>query len=1798
MDFAPYRQGSGLRMSERGISRSLTSLGNEMDVGAHRNPAYEDDSCDSIESFPHSTESETSDEKYDEHYENQKAENIPIQRTPLPEDFSVQNSQFSHRSTAKMWDVFQVSSEDNVSGSELACWNACFYVTRIALCIVLFTLVFMSSVISKFTFLVMTANIFPATNATRLKSLGGTLSYSSKFTDINWIWGMLITISAPYLFTVFKYTWVLLFKNTWSLHWNTLLVAFFTETLHSIGLCTFTLVVLPSFDPITACILCFSISMIPGILKIIFPSRDPQNNKKLLKRVSTAQVAINTLAALCQLGSIGLWSYYVFLSNTNNSIILIILVILSPILISISWWENFVSQPESDKISKINSNSAETNAQFSFPIFQKNMRKERVRIGIITNLWKIILTLIIMPSVLFGGSCKDGEACIRTIFFEPTGKAEIIRIASTNLTINGQYGDRCVSYLPYIVSLVNVISSIICYKCVKAASKILAQKLCFALPIVLSTPAVFGLFFGIYSHTLNPEIPASETWTIGTCIFPLPYGSNNNVDPSILFKLIEFYWPALVAGILGFLSFLVISNHIWAPNKERLIPTDRLFVRALYCGAFLDQALFLNRRRIDKELKIEKHKETKEVPLPDNNDDNAEEKNWSILREDDTPMIYMCATMWHESETEMVQILKSIFRQDIDQCARTNVQTGLGIKDPDYYEFEAHIFFDDAFESRVDSKGRYKVNSYVKQLINSIHISARSVYGRQQTIPPPSCTETPYGGRLEWNLPGGNNLIAHLKDKTKIRHRKRWSQVMYMYYFLAYKLMKIPKKTRRQKRTIAENTFLLALDGDVDFQPKAVQLLVDRMRKNPDVGAACGRIHPIGTGPMVWYQKFEYAVSHWLQKAAENVLGCVLCSPGCFSLFRGSSLMDDNVMARYTTRPTEPHHYVQYDQGEDRWLCTLLLQQGYRVEYVAASDALTYAPETFNEFYNQRRRWSPSTMANVLDLLMDWKNVTRKNEDISKLYILYQMFLMICSILTPGTIFLMILGAISMAFPAIPPVAGMIINLVPVTGMVILCFTAKPNFQLAYAAVVSTIYSLLMMVVLVGLLVEAATAGFCSVTTLFLLFVVGVFLVSAIVHPQEFYCVLHGFIYFLSIPSMSMLLMIYSLGNLHVVSWGTRETKETQPQQTPTKVILQDSKTKSQTLVETLGFGINGGKSDYLFSCGKFIRCCPTKKPNERLFQVLLDRLDDIEAQISKDSREPEQESLGNLESAEELHFTKQNVMIDGAVVRDNPMFNDEGEFKNKEATDSWISDEDLKACARKSLETDEMAFWQEFIPKYLQPLAQDKEHEKQMQHGLIELRNKVCLGFLLMNALFVTIVYVLTEVNATTNQTLSIKLPCTVEGGRPGRGYIEPISFAFTAIFGIMLFLQFICMLMHRMSTFIHIAASTQFNLSKKLQDWFYPKEQGSTDIGVEEGLEVVKQLQAVKEDDTISIASQETTFSEDSYTRSGNKTREMWKRYTRRLRERTSKQPQELRVNFAENLDKFTKALQEGDDASTKGIHEESNSNVHDEKISQVQKLLKNRFNRKTLHTVRTIAENQARTQEIKRRATALNKKKRIESRWNEIYEKGKLYTEIKNQGQPGRTSRVGFASVATAAVAQENRKRLEENEEKLMDTITEDDDSVVPSVFHQGKTGVSFASVAKAALTHKNEKHLEETLEVSRKNTEVEDNLKDTPTERTSRIGFASIAKVVVAQEKQKHLENTDHEHVKDISMKSGDTNAVPSIETGILDKVSEKTKENSLDDEEDSEDEVNSNEAMSSSQQTEQGKNVPSAESCYL
>ena len=129
----------------------------------------------------------------------------------------------------KPWDVFRVTSGEDVSDWDTQ-WNACFLFIRTIFCCILFVFVLWTSVISKMTFLIMTSNIYPPLLENNLKSLNGTLFYGNQFsssTDVRWIWGILIAVTAPYLFTVLKQLWTLLLKKTWPMKWSTLFLVNF-----------------------------------------------------------------------------------------------------------------------------------------------------------------------------------------------------------------------------------------------------------------------------------------------------------------------------------------------------------------------------------------------------------------------------------------------------------------------------------------------------------------------------------------------------------------------------------------------------------------------------------------------------------------------------------------------------------------------------------------------------------------------------------------------------------------------------------------------------------------------------------------------------------------------------------------------------------------------------------------------------------------------------------------------------------------------------------------------------------------------------------------------------------------------------------------------------------------------------------------------------------------------------------------------------------------------------------------------------------------------------------------------------------------------------------------------------------------------------------------------------------------------------------------------------------------------------------------------------------------------------------
>ena len=72
-----------------------------------------------------------------------------------------------------------------------------------------------------------------------------------------------------------------------------------------------------------------------------------------------------------------------------------------------------------------------------------------------------------------------------------------------------------------------------------------------------------------------------------------------------------------------------------------------------------------------------------------------------ISIDDNTVRIKGCATMWHETEEEIEEMLKSIFRIDEDYCARKLAFKMQDVTD-DYYEWESHIFFDDCMMTSSD----------------------------------------------------------------------------------------------------------------------------------------------------------------------------------------------------------------------------------------------------------------------------------------------------------------------------------------------------------------------------------------------------------------------------------------------------------------------------------------------------------------------------------------------------------------------------------------------------------------------------------------------------------------------------------------------------------------------------------------------------------------------------------------------------------------------------------------------------------------------------------------------------------------------------------------------------------------------------------------------------------------------------------------------------------------------------------------------------------------------------------------
>ena len=175
-------------------------------------------------------------------------------------------------------------------------------------------------------------------------------------------------------------------------------------------------------------------------------------------------------------------------------------------------------------------------------------------------------------------------------------------------------------------------------------------------------------------------------------------------------SLLSYSWHSSTwVFLIWLVSYLWVTAHIWFPKSPKLASTEQIFSTPAYDGLFIDQSLMLNRRRDGEEELTTKDLEDKEKEEDDGFRNafttfpESESAKSSVKKSDSVTKIYACATMWYESKEEMLEMLKSLFRVDSDYSARRLSQKYLGVVDPDYYQWETHILFDDCMT--LDSDG-------------------------------------------------------------------------------------------------------------------------------------------------------------------------------------------------------------------------------------------------------------------------------------------------------------------------------------------------------------------------------------------------------------------------------------------------------------------------------------------------------------------------------------------------------------------------------------------------------------------------------------------------------------------------------------------------------------------------------------------------------------------------------------------------------------------------------------------------------------------------------------------------------------------------------------------------------------------------------------------------------------------------------------------------------------------------------------------------------------------------------------
>ncbi|MER6749614.1 polysaccharide deacetylase family protein [Streptomyces fungicidicus] len=147
----------------------------------------------------------------------------------------------------------------------------------------------------------------------------------------------------------------------------------------------------------------------------------------------------------------------------------------------------------------------------------------------------------------------------------------------------------------------------------------------------------------------------------------------------------------------------------------------------------------------------------------------------------------------------------------------------------------------------------------------------------------------------------------------------------------------------------ARYDIVVMMDGDTVFETSTVRELVQPFG-DPRVGAVAGNAKVGNKDSLIGaWQHIEYVMGFNLDRRMYDILGCMPTIPGAVGAFRRSAL--------------EPFGGMSDDTlAEDTDVTMALHRAGWRVVYAENARAWTEAPETVQQLWSQRYRWSYGTM--------------------------------------------------------------------------------------------------------------------------------------------------------------------------------------------------------------------------------------------------------------------------------------------------------------------------------------------------------------------------------------------------------------------------------------------------------------------------------------------------------------------------------------------------------------------------------------------------------------------------------------------------------------------------------------------------------------------------------------------------------------------------------------------------------------------------------------------------------------------